>query len=75
MAKIQIDEDIFFLLYRKYVLKHDLAALEENIIKFELDDKMNRILARRFYTDYKLANEDEKKQALEIYISLKKGEV
>jgi hypothetical protein len=75
MAKIQIEESVFFLLYRKYILKHDLAALEENTIKFELDDKMNRILARQFYTDYKTANADEKEQALQNYIRSKKGEI
>ena len=73
MAKVQIDEDIFLLLYQKYCNGVELDTIQNMAIKHELDDKMNRILSRTFYSEYKNANEEDKQKTLDTYLLHKKG--
>ena len=73
MAKVQIDEDVFLMLYKMFCMDIEPTTEQHNSIKFELDDKMNRILSRTYYSNYMNADKTDKNEKLKLYIEHKKG--
>ncbi len=62
MKQVQIDDDVFRLICGHFLLERELDEPEIERIRESLTDKLNRMVDRQYFTDYKKAATPEERE-------------
>ena len=62
MKQVQIDDKLFCVLCAHFLLEQELDELDLEYIRDSLTDKLNRMVDRQYFTDYKRAATPEERE-------------